>query len=301
MEASVPNQDLDRNVELAGEELTPSERREEIDDAEKHTLLDSDDDDDDDDYPHLFQSMRSSTGLEIGVRVTWPDAGPAMQLSTCLPADEIAPMFHGTQWAGTRVWKAAIVALQYLLEDQSPLQELLSKTKTTDDSSSSLSVLELGCGLGVPGMVLQRLFPTSRVVVTDCPALLPQLRANLSQNFATTSPIQAASLDWAAADDLDRLLAACQLESFALVLNCDCIYEPLYGDSWKALLQVQTTLLQRKPDCLMLTSLERRKFDGADAYFAALDAHPNVESVELVHEDHPVEIYRLWGRLAEQE
>jgi hypothetical protein len=48
----------------------------------------------------------------------------------------------------------------------------------------------------------------------------------------------------------------------------------------------------------MLTSLERRKFDGADDYFAALDAHPNVASVELVHTDHPVEIYRLWGRLA---
>lgn len=53
--------------------------------------------DDEDDYPHLFQSIRSSTGLEVGVRVTWPDTEP-MELSTCLPSQEIAPMFHGTQW-----------------------------------------------------------------------------------------------------------------------------------------------------------------------------------------------------------
>ena len=56
-----------------------------------------DDDDDDDEYPHLFQSVRSSTGLEIGVRVTWPGVKP-IELSTCLPSEEIAPMFHGTQW-----------------------------------------------------------------------------------------------------------------------------------------------------------------------------------------------------------
>lgn len=53
--------------------------------------------DDEDEYPHLFQSIRSSTGLEVGVRVTWPDTEP-IELSTCLPSDEIAPMFHGTQW-----------------------------------------------------------------------------------------------------------------------------------------------------------------------------------------------------------
>lgn len=55
--------------------------------------------DDEDDYPHLFQSIRSPTGLEIGVRVTWPGIdGDAIELSTCLPSEEIAPMFHGTQW-----------------------------------------------------------------------------------------------------------------------------------------------------------------------------------------------------------
>ena len=54
-------------------------------------------------------------------------------------------------------------------------------------------------------------------------------------------------------------------------------------------------LLQRKSTALVLTSLERRKFDGAEKYFAALKEHPVVAKVELVHQDDPVEIYRIYG------
>ena len=62
-----------------------------------HDALSENDDDEEEEYAHLFQSIRSPTGLELGVRVTWPGTTP-MELSTCLPSEEIAPMFHGTQW-----------------------------------------------------------------------------------------------------------------------------------------------------------------------------------------------------------
>eukprot|EP00977_Amphora_coffeiformis_P022995 scaffold12050_cov168-Amphora_coffeaeformis.AAC.1 len=249
---------------LKESQLSPASTK---DQEPKPSTFDNDDDgeydleDDEDEYPHLFQSIRSPTGLEVGVSVTWPGTEP-IELSTCLPSDEIAPMFHGTQWyvtlvlscmffaeqfdmetkltnliifdrhrAGTRVWKAAIVALQYLLDEKGPLKERLERT-----GSSSFSCLELGCGLGVPGMILSRFHPEARVVLTDCDSLLTQLQHNLAQNFANaSSTLTAATLDWAEENDLTRLLQECQLNSFDLVLNCDCIYEPLYGDSWKAL------------------------------------------------------------------
>ena len=87
-------------------------------------------------------------------------------------------------------------------------------------------------------MILHALYPkNSRVVLTDCAALLPQLKGNLAQNFGdTASSITAATLDWNEPDELEQLLQTSQLESFDVVLNCDCIYEPLYGTSWKALL-----------------------------------------------------------------
>lgn len=187
------------------------------------------------------------------------------------------------------MWKAAIVALQYLLDDRGPLKKRLNGTR-------KFTCLELGCGLGVPGMLLHRFFPESRIVLTDCDSLLTQLQHNLSQNFASDSQnLTAAALDWSNEEDLTRLMNECQLDSFDVVLNCDCIYEPLYGESWKDLLKVQIALLQRKPDALVLTSLERRKFDGAVHYLDALAEHPMVAKVDLVHQDDPVEIYRIYG------
>jgi len=106
--------------------------------------VESDDggDSDDERYESFFESIRSETGLEIGIKVTWPGVEPAIELSTCLDEQEIAPMFHGTQWAGTRVWRAAVVALQYLQQ---------SSSVTGINISEDSTVLELGCGLGVPG------------------------------------------------------------------------------------------------------------------------------------------------------
>lgn len=206
------------------------------------------------------------------------------------------------------MWKAAIVALQYLLEEKGPLKERLAAEAATGESSSSLSssptfsCLELGCGLGVPGMLLHRFFPSSHIVLTDCEALLPQLQQNLAQNIVANSTtnnsgsLTAATLDWENEAELDQLLKDNQLDSFDVVINCDCIYEPLYGESWKALLKVQVALLQRQPNTLMLTSLERRKFDGADRYLAMTDEQPCVDRVVLVHEDSPVQIYRIFGK-----
>lgn len=202
-----------------------------------------------------------------------------------------------------------------MLDEQGPLkQEYLQQQPNEDDNVASttatttFSCIELGCGLGVPGMILHALYPNnSRIVLTDCEALLPQLQGNVAQNFSASSSsataqqpsplsLTAATLDWdEPADNLEHLLQSCQLESFDVVLNCDCIYEPLYGTSWKALLQVQVALLQRNATALVLTSLERRKFDGADKYLTAMRQHSAVTKVVLVHQDDPVEIYRIYG------
>jgi predicted nicotinamide N-methyase len=263
---------------------------------------------DDDRYDAFFQSIRSPTGLEIGVQVTWPSvthkdpaAAPEapMELSTCLPEDEIAPMFHGTQWAGTRVWRAAIVALQYLEQQNNNASS--SATKIVRPEST---VLELGCGLGVPGILLHKLFDC-HVVLTDMDVLVEQLRQNLVTNGLTnttsdnTPPkIQAQPLDWSV-KGLEELFRATDMQTFDVVLNCDCIYEPLYGDSWKMLLKVQEELLKANPATYMLTSVERRKFDNIELYLQGLEDSSVVSRVEkiVVDFDAPpeVELYRLYG------
>jgi Lysine methyltransferase len=246
----------------------------------------SDDDDNDDSYDEFFQSIRSETGLEIGINVSWPGSMATVSLSTCLPQEEIAPMFHGTQWAGTRVWRASVILIQYLLSEQTPIQ-----------LGPETSVLELGCGLGVPGMVLHSMKDCG-VVITDMGVLLEQLRKNLAANF-TTERIRAEALDWSEPSVI-QLLRTTGKSGFDLVLNCDCIYEPLYGDSWKKLLETQETLLKANPSTVMVTSIERRHADGADQYLERLAESPLVSKVERIKLDFEhapeVEIYRAFGR-----
>lgn len=207
-------------------------------------------------------------------------------------------MFHGTQWAGTRVWRAAVVALQYL--------ETGGSGNTIVKIDSDTTILELGCGLGVPGMLLNRIFDCN-VVVTDMESLVPQLRLNLESNGLTTtaangntnsSKIQAAPLDWSV-EGLQELQEVTQIKRFDIVLNCDCIYEPLYGESWKMLLKVQEALLKEHPETIMLTSVERRKFDGVELYLQGLNESDAVSKVEQVSIDfdypQEVELYRIHG------
>jgi len=246
----------------------------------------SDEFDEDDPYSHIFRSIRTKTGLEVGIKVHWPDLEP-FELSTCLPEASIAPMFDGTQWAGTRVWRAAIVALEYLLREKPVVK----------------SLVELGCGLGVPGIIWGLLHPDCEVIVSDRESLLDQLRSNIEKLSSPSrgSNVTAASLDW---DDVD--VQTLVQQHFAdsngpdLLLNCDCIYEPLYGTSWKALAKCQQELLRLRPDCLVYTSVERRRADGLEKYLALVeesDAVKSVEKVSLAGMDVPdeIELYRIHG------
>jgi hypothetical protein len=322
----------------------PSPTQPQDDNEDANDDNDSVDSDDSSLYSDLIQSIRSDTGLEIAVQVTWPLLDRPLTLTTCLDESDMAPLFHGTQWAGTRVWQAAVVALQYLLSD-----EFTSISENSDDNANtrkrgsitpSTSILELGAGLAVPSMVLRAL-TKCQVVVTDVDSLVPQLQANLQANhellyvtssagqhedaedgkdddpafsesaIATaasntttatnpSSSIQACALDWSR-EGVQELLETHPNLHLDIVLNCDCIFEPLYGTSWKQLVECQEALLQAFPDAFVLTCCERRQFDGIDKYLQAVNDSDVVVQVEQLWPTsfrYPkvVELYRLHGR-----
>jgi len=244
----------------------------------------------------FFTSVRTKTGLEVGIRVQWPDVKP-FTLSTCLSSDAIAPLFHGTQWAGTRIWQAAVVALQYLLQQ-----------RTSIPITEQQTVLELGCGIGVPGIILNAL-TNCHVILSDRDSLMEQLQHNLQTVTPTltrndhntdTMRIQAHELDWSRQGVQQLLQTTSFANGFDVVLNCDCIFEPLYGESWKKLVECQEALLQINPSTYMLTSVERRRFDGIENYLAAIEASNIVKRVQQIPLDplvypEEVELYRLYG------
>ena len=258
-------------------------------------------------------------------------------LSTQLSHTQLSPLFDGTAWAGTRVWKAALLAIQYLEQRyylaNNDIPNLPSNKKSIQSDPSpqlppSLSLLELGCGLGVPGMVWHTIVDENnscdsdsddkswckknRVVLTDMEGLVPQLQANISQNFGdgynknenetdnsngnndvegqlTISMIEALPLDWSTEDGIQQLLdrevrrkkilahnkngddQGIEYDGtepiFDIVLNCDCIYEPLYGrKAWEDLADLLAVVAQRSPRTLIVTSVERRNHDGLDNF-----------------------------------
>lgn len=235
-----------------------------------------------------IESIRCHHGLEKAVVVNW--RGHTLHLSTLLEPENIAPLFSGSEWAGTRVWDAAERAIEYL---EDVYENELSNT------GGGASVLELGCGLGIPGMIA-RLMGSSFVLLTDQDSLCSQLRKNVAANFSGDNYIHAMPLSWSTNGVHEMLTTKLLLEKkvgFDFVINCDCVYEPLYGTSWKLLVNVIDEILNLNPCCVVISSCERRKADGVDDFLATLRASIHVSDVKLVREYDRIQIYSTRGHI----
>jgi predicted nicotinamide N-methyase len=211
-------------------------------------------------------------------------------LSTLLEEDDLSPLFDGATWAGTRLWDAAIRAVQYLSGRLPDLDCCSNNAFFETNRTTTTSVLELGCGLGVPGMILHLL--GCHVVLTDQPDILSQLEKNVAFNFGHVddndgrqrSRIQAMPLSWSR-DNTNQLLVELGRETtgFDVVVNCDCVFEPLYVKSWHLLNETIDELLRVNPICLVLSSMERRGVaDGIDTFLDEMRNLNHVGSVEKV-------------------
>lgn len=211
-----------------------------------------------------FESIRpdSSTQLEEAVTFSWPgiyqhaddstkeeipqqegdEEGRVLRkitISTLLEEDDLAPLFGGCQWAGTRLWGAAVRAIQYLaghleMQENNNNGATGAKFELNKSGDDTTTLLELGCGLGVPGMIYHMLGST--VVLTDQEDILVQLEKNVVDNFPSTAIsnkasssdsvpatqyIRAMPLSWSR-EGVHSLLEQLQLSTvgFDIVLNC---------------------------------------------------------------------------------
>ena len=235
----------------------------------------------------LFQSHVNADGLEESVAFSYPGTNRTITLSTKLSEDDLSPIFDGSSWAGTRVWSASIFGLKFLVE----------YTETIEGKS----LCELGNGLGIPGMVFHML--GGNVILTEHERIMSQLSANVWLNFPQTcgSTISTSPLNWSR-ESFQQLLKGHRRTNhgFDIVLNCDCIFEPLYGRSWIQLAEVIDENLKINPKCLVVTSVERRAQDGIDLFLEYLGSLDHVLQVDLVAVDIKVnrrlEIYIAKGR-----
>lgn len=251
---------------------------------------------------HTEASAGNLVDERLQVTLTSPDHGAAHALTLDLVHDEgeLEPIFSGACWAGTVFWPAAVRLIEHeLLPARS---ELAGQT-----------VLELGCGLGVPGMIAA-LLGAGEVILTEQAQLVPMLERNVASNEFPQSPPTVAELSWGS-DEAHAFLAARAAAGVRNRLDwivcCDCVFEPLYGESWKLLCD---SLLVLAPDAQtrVFISLERRSEDGVEHFLDRLRADFNLtrrwasfepdELPGLLHRSHvegeakPLEIWSATRR-----
>ena len=241
-----------------------------------------------------FQSIFDhKNGIETGISCSF-DGCRTLQLSTLLEEQDIAPIFSGAEWAGTRVWHAAIRLLDYMYNEKFSKDNIAYSIM---NGKSRPSLLELGCGLGVPGMIASLRGATT--VLSDQESLLDQLRRNLENNFTTeelfgsNSIIKACTLDWSRENVRALLEENGNKDGFDVVIHCDCVFEPLYGKSWMMLVDVIDELLSFKKNTVVLSSMERRNGDGINNFLQRMNSAPNISFTKLVYEDRAnnIQIY----------
>ena len=228
--------------------------------------------------------------------------GRELRLDLRFPSDEIEPMFSGGCWAGSVVWSASLVLCDVIAEAAAA-----PATESPDDNGSGLPVLrgrrvlELGAGVALPSLTAH-LAGAGAVLLTEQPTVASLLQRTVADHFPTASPdlsgdyagwIAATSLDWtevaAAAGDgsaagyKTEWPEACRDEGWGwdVILCSDCVYEPLYGDSWRLLSATLRVLLLpgsgsgsgsgaaasvERDSPVAVVALERRRADGAERF-----------------------------------
>ncbi|CEG50389.1 Putative N2,N2-dimethylguanosine tRNA methyltransferase [Plasmopara halstedii] len=227
----------------------------------------------------------------IRVRVNGKD----LNLTLVMQADELAPLFSGAAWAGTLLWDAAVHLTRRFLHDYHHILQ---------DPHNLLCVLELGAGIGVPGMAA-RIAGAHHVVLTEQNELLRLMRVNLAANAAvlnlshnheTKGGIVARPLSWGVSETKEYLTRYAT-EKIDVVLSCDCIYEPLYGKSWQALAQTMEMLCLANHATVVLMAVERRNKDGVENFLTFVDTQTQLqyrlEEQTVVKKMIQLEVYYL--------
>ncbi|KAL6657763.1 hypothetical protein ACP70R_005543 [Stipagrostis hirtigluma subsp. patula] len=176
-----------------------------------------------------------------------------------------------------QLWPSAATLLRFL--PASP--RLLPRAPAP---GSPLSVLELGSGTGAAGLALAAALP-ARVVLSDLPDALPNLRHNAALNAPLLASAGGAAtvvpLPWGDAAAMEAVAAAQAASPFDLVVASDVVYYEALVDPL-----IETLRFFVKGEVVFLMAHMRRWKRTDKKFFGKAR---KVFDVEVVHEDPPLQ------------
>ncbi|RQM16214.1 hypothetical protein DD237_003009 [Peronospora effusa] len=141
-------------------------------------------------------------------------------------------VFKEKQGQQAKVWDCALVLAKFLAND----------TYFPHDFFTNKRVIELGCGIGVPGLAAAAL-GAKEVILTDMPMAIPWIQANITQNQMLgliAGNVVAQGLMWGKQEAL-------ALQHFDIILCSDLVY----GQRDISLMLVQTIVQLAHPNTLL--------------------------------------------------
>ncbi|OZJ06937.1 hypothetical protein BZG36_00114 [Bifiguratus adelaidae] len=200
------------------------------------------------------------------------------------------------QWAGgvgSTVWDAGLVLAKYIERlfgaGPVPLDTTFASTAKTREFRlpEGASVLELGSGTGLVGLVYARLSAgtTTRVRLTDKQLSMPLLQQNISAN--NVSNAECSMLDW---EDTPNG------QTYDIILLSDCLWHPPLYDSLIATLQTIAG-----SNTVILLAYEKRNFQAELEFwrkFSTRFSFTYVTEAELddTWQSEDIFVFRAWPK-----
>ncbi|KAK1944541.1 Alpha-ketoglutarate-dependent dioxygenase alkB 7 [Phytophthora citrophthora] len=171
-------------------------------------------------------------------------------------------IFQEKQGQQAKVWDCALVLSKFLANDEFFPNGFFENKR----------VIELGCGIGVPGLAAAAL-GAKEVTLTDMPMAVPWIQTNIDRNQTLgciSVPVRAQGLMWGEKDELEAL-------QFDVILCSDLVYG--HRDISQKL--VETILHLSHPNTLIVSAHEARfAGDRGESFFKLLsDQQFQVEQV----------------------
>ena len=137
-----------------------------------------------------------------------------------------------------QLWPAATFLSHYLEQNTAILcghpassssgsKDVISLQSGSGDTVSpeNVSIIELGAGIGLCGLVCHQL-KFKKVILTDLPVALPLLNENIALNSAESVPgsLTAMVLSWGVKDELDAVMKSFPPDDRIVCIAADCVY-----------------------------------------------------------------------------
>ncbi|KAI3638191.1 hypothetical protein MIR68_003802 [Amoeboaphelidium protococcarum] len=179
---------------------------------------------------------------------------------------------------GYSLWTASRVFAAYCIE-------MLPVFIGSDLSGTSVSILELGCGVGLVGLVTDHVLSYNARVsrwsmaLLDCDTQVLEICKQNMNQVADVSRYQFVQSDFNQIDSSTGKMLFKEDASQEFIFSCDCAYDPQLA---RSLIQALKLLLSSRTSCIAFISVAIRREDTFQIFMEAMQkSHLRYERIHL--------------------